>query len=155
MKIRFYPKKISSISFIFIITILIGCHTNHIPFTSRIETAYNLKPKQISNLQFYTSGKIILERELKSGEQKITPGHFLIKKRGKYIERIIIKKHTPCIVSKIKHRGIFYVKFERGNNNLKFSRKGSSDSDMDDALTDSVISEQYYTRSSRISRIML
>ena len=50
----------------------------------------------LKNVQFYNSKKIVLKRNLSLEQTKVRQGKIRFK-NGKYIEEIIIKKHTPGV----------------------------------------------------------
>lgn len=73
-----------------------GC-ASHIAFTQELREEYNLTDDELKNLQFYTSDKIVLERELISADREVSSSHILVTKQGKQIDQVIIKKGTPGI----------------------------------------------------------
>ena len=87
----------------FILTIIIttalilsGC-SNIKPYTNELRNSYELTDDEIQRIQFYLKGKIVLEREVKSTEKKITPVNTLKRIKGKLIEQIVFKSRTPGI----------------------------------------------------------
>src|SRR5690242_15224989 len=90
---------------------LTGC-ASFVPFTQELRTATGLKKDDLKNLQFYTSNKIVLRREVESGGSQVT-GHKLIVMSGKTIEEVVIEEHTPGVVTQIGD-GSLSVSFEPG-----------------------------------------
>ena len=75
----------------------------------------------IADVQFYNSHKITLERSLSYEEAKIASGKIRFEK-GRYIEIITIKKHTPGVCEMYDESAI-RVAFESGENrDLTFVR---------------------------------
>ncbi|PKP52214.1 MAG: hypothetical protein CVT92_10090 [Bacteroidetes bacterium HGW-Bacteroidetes-1] len=73
--------------------------------------SYNIDLKDI---QFYTSRKIILERNLTYEETNVSSGKVRFE-NGQYIERIIIKKNTQGVCKEYNTESID-VAFEQGEN---------------------------------------
>ncbi len=78
---------------------------------------------ELTDVQFYNSSKIILERDLNYEETKVASGKIRFE-NGRFIERIIIKKNTPGVCENFTDEMID-VSFEQGDNRvLKFVRDG-------------------------------
>ena len=95
---------------IIVIVLLSSCSTKKIAYTSSFEKKYHLKDVQLKDVQFYTSGPILLTRI------KDTYGMNIVK--GKVItidtidsDKIIIPKNTPGIINHT-HDGRLVLNFE-------------------------------------------
>lgn len=76
---------------------------------------------QMTDIQFYNSKEIILERDLSYEETKVASGKIRFE-NGRFIERIIIKKETPGVCEGFDNE-VIDVAFEPGENKvLKFVR---------------------------------
>ena len=99
-----------------------GC-VSYVPFTAELQTEHRLAPKDLQNLQFYTSQKITLRRELANDSRQITGSHKLLVIAGKRIEEVVIEKHTPGVIVGVG-RGTLKVSFEEGSS-LDFGVRGA------------------------------
>jgi hypothetical protein len=99
-----------------------GC-VSYVPFTAELQTEHRLAPKDLQNLQFYTSQKITLRRELANDSRQITGSHKLLVIAGKRIEEVVIEKHTPGVIVGVG-RGTLKVSFEEGSS-LDFAVRGA------------------------------
>lgn len=76
---------------------------------------------EMTDIQFYNSREIILERDLSYEETKVASGKIRFE-NGRFIERIIIKKETPGVCEGFDEE-VIDVSFEPGENKvLKFVR---------------------------------
>lgn len=110
-------KRIGLFTIIILLLLILSCSTN-VPFTKSVIKDYKLSSEDIEHLQFYLSDYLILEREIEDIDKTLTKSHSLKKVKDKFIDQIIIKKGTPCIVTKISNDTL-YVAFEP-NENLIF-----------------------------------
>jgi hypothetical protein len=64
-----------------------------------LEASLDGAPKRASlaKLQFFTSERIVLEREVTSRDQALTRGRVLVR-RGRFLERVVVRRGTPGIV---------------------------------------------------------
>jgi hypothetical protein len=97
-----------------------------VPFTHELRVEHSLKPDDLKNLQFYTSHKITLRREVDSGSRQVTGGHKLLLVSGKTIEEVVIPEGTPGVAVAIGETSLA-VSFEPGTSMI-FSVQGSSPS---------------------------
>lgn len=97
--------------------LLVGCSTK-VGFTPNLVSEYNLDGEAIQDLQFYTSGKIVLTR-VEVEEQRGKEDHGLKRIRDRYVEVVTIRKNTPARVTHIGPDS-FVVCFEEGGE-LTFS----------------------------------
>jgi hypothetical protein len=80
---------------------------------------------EMTEIQFYNSHKIVLERNLTYEETKVASGKIRFE-NGQFIERIIIKKNTPGVCESFTE-DMIDVAFEQGDNRvLKFVRDSES-----------------------------
>ncbi|MBC35861.1 MAG: hypothetical protein CL663_07475 [Bacteroidetes bacterium] len=96
-----------------ILFVLSGC-SNKIYFNETLKTRMDNYNLSINKVQFYTSEKIVLRREIPQASAAVTNGqiHF---ERGKYIEEVSIKKNTPGTCEFVDH-GVLHMSFENDNN---------------------------------------
>jgi hypothetical protein len=99
-----------------------GC-VSYVPFTAELQAEHRLAPRDLQNLQFYTSHKITLRRELANDSRQITGSHKLLVIAGKRIEEVVIEKHTPGVIVGVG-RGTLKVSFEEGSS-LDFAVRGA------------------------------
>jgi hypothetical protein len=99
-----------------------GC-ASYVPFTAELQSEHRLTPKDMQNLQFYTSDKITMRRELTKDSRQITGSHKLLVIAGKQIEEVVIEKHTPGVIVGVGN-GTLQVSFEEGSS-LTFSLRGA------------------------------
>lgn len=78
------------------------------------ETRQQMESGQLNveQLQFYTDREIVFTRELASDKVKINAGK-IKHENGKYIHRVVIKKHTPGVCVSKDSSGLLMV-FEKG-----------------------------------------
>jgi hypothetical protein len=89
-----------------------GCSTM-VPFTQELRTANNLTNDDVKNLQFYTSHKITMRREVESGGSQVTGNHKLVVVSGKTIEEVVVEEKTPGVAVTVGDRTIS-ISFEPG-----------------------------------------
>ncbi|RLC51163.1 MAG: hypothetical protein DRI23_05560, partial [Candidatus Cloacimonadota bacterium] len=106
------------IVFFIVVLLLISSCSNNVPFTKSMIREYKLTYEDIEYLQFYLSDYLILEREIEDIDKELTNSHSLKKVEDKFIDQIVFKKNTPCIVTKATE-DTFFVAFEP-NENLTF-----------------------------------
>lgn len=99
-----------------------GC-ASYVPFTAELQSEHKLAPKELQNLQFYTSHEIRMRRELANDSSQVSGSHKLLVIAGKTIEEILIEKHTPGVIVGVG-RGTLKVSFEEGSA-LEFSLRGA------------------------------
>ena len=105
------------ILFIFISLLFFSCVSKKIAYTSDIQKEYKIPEDKLKKIQFYTSSEIILVQTKQEGDVSISNGKILIIK-NKDIERIVIKKNTPCILEEIIDESKFIFSFEYGENKI-------------------------------------
>lgn len=80
-----------------------------ITFNNEVRDRYRISSEDLTKIQFYTSGNIILVREIINEGLSISGK--LTKREATEIKQIIIKSGSPCIIKKTV-RGVSYVYFE-------------------------------------------
>ena len=70
-------------------------------FTMAVRERYNLAPVDMRRLQFYTSGEIVLRRELPT-VQRGTSGNTLLMSDGVVVEEIVIPMKTPGVALRVE-----------------------------------------------------
>ncbi|MBI9033145.1 MAG: hypothetical protein JEZ03_01610 [Bacteroidales bacterium] len=104
---------------------IVGCSPK-IVFTPELHAKLNRDSVDLNKVQFYNSEEIYLSREeFKDEEVAVKRGQIRFEK-GKFIEEIIIKKHTPgiCVGDSTYHLD---VSFENENDRyLQFGRLQTS-----------------------------
>lgn len=105
------------ITLIIIPLILCSCVSKKISYTSDIQKEYKLQEDKLKKIQFYTSSEIILVQTKQEGDVSISDGKILMVK-SKDIERIVIKKNTPCVLEEIIDESKFIFSFEYGDNKI-------------------------------------
>ena len=98
-----------------------------VPFTEAVRQNYNLTPDEIKQIQFYTSGDIVLVRGTKENDKE-TYNHTLTVTQGKRIEEVAIPKGTPGLAEIVNDHSL-KVSFENGaGKSITFGVKMNSDS---------------------------
>lgn len=70
-------------------------------FTLGTRERFNLSPVDLRRLQFFTSGEIILRREVPAPESA-TAGNTLVIRDGALVEEIVIPMRTPCVALRVE-----------------------------------------------------
>ena len=89
-----------------------GC-SSFVPFTYELRAQHRLSEDEVKNLQFYSSHKITLRREVQSEDRQVTPGHRLRLLSGKSVEEVVIPAKTPGVAVRVSGRAIS-VSFTNG-----------------------------------------
>ena len=95
-------------------------------FSPKLVSDYNLSDKDLSKIQFYVSGEIVLRKE-KSGlndSLKIKNGEVITKKED-VLEKITIPINTPCTFESRFTEDILTISFENGNDRTLFFAKNT------------------------------
>lgn len=101
-----------------VLLIVSSCNST-IYFTQDMRNNLNENNLNVKNVQFYTSRKLVLKRNLTYDETKIARGEIKFE-NGQYVEEIIIPKNTPGVAEDFSSQRID-VSFEQGyNRDLKF-----------------------------------
>lgn len=117
-------------AFLFLIaifSIVTSCKTQDFTrFSPKLVSDYSLNEEDLTKIQYYTSGEIILHKEDIDihDSLKIRDGEILTKKED-ITEKIVIPVNTPCTFEKFYDYGynILVISFDLGNNKtLIFSK---------------------------------
>jgi hypothetical protein len=94
--------------------ILVACSAPKTYFTSAIRSQVESSHQPLEKIQFYTDREIVLRRDLRTGETKVSSGKVRIK-NGHYVNIITLKKNTPGVCTMVRNNAIG-VSFETGEN---------------------------------------
>lgn len=100
-----------SVFFVLVITLLLTGCKSLAPFTNELRVDNQWSKGDLKNIQFYTSNKIVLNRQLKSNETEIVSGKIKMVD-GKRVEQVIIKKGTPGVAVAFPDAERIAVSFE-------------------------------------------
>ncbi len=89
-----------------------SCSSPKTYFTSGIRDKVERSHQPLDKIQFYADRNIVLQRELKTGETKVTSGEVRIE-NGHYINTITLKKNTPGVCTVVKNNALG-ISFEVG-----------------------------------------
>ncbi len=100
------------------LTILIAasaCTTTQrlVPFTATVQRDTGLSNEQLKKVQFYTSSRIVLYREIGKNRTEVVSGEIKIID-GKEVEQIVIRENTPGIVVSNTTGNRLAISFEAG-----------------------------------------
>lgn len=88
-----------------------GC--THVPFDHDMRQRYQLTPETLHNVQFYTSGTIVLERRVKRQRGKPGADRQLVLQQTELIRQVVIPERTPGVVAAV-HDDRLEIEFEPG-----------------------------------------
>lgn len=88
---------------------LVGCGLP--AFTTTVRSRFNMTPAEIQRLQFYTSGDILLRREILS-QERVTSNNTVLVGGGVTIEEVLIPLKTPGVVIRVEGEFVL-VSFSR------------------------------------------
>lgn len=114
---------------IFVLLTLSSCGPQLSPFTQSLYEQNDWSSRELKNIQFYLSDKIVLRRQNVAGNSRIEDGKIRVK-QGRNVEEIVIPKGTPGVLTYLPREDRFAISFEDGRSNrtLVFgpdSRSGS------------------------------
>ncbi len=104
-----------SLGTLFLVASLSSCSQKLVPFTQQMRESYKLSVEDLQSIQFYNSNSIVLKRGEETGMKETENGELTLKKEH-YIEEIVIKEKTPCIVRSSIDGNTITVEFEDGTN---------------------------------------
>lgn len=108
---------------LFLLVLVTSCGTR-VPYTDALKDQYDLSPKKLMEVQFYTSSVIILEKSKVSGNQSTGSDGALVTNTSKTQDRIIIPANTKCVFEKQGDSTTLVVRFEIGTGKtLKFATR--------------------------------
>jgi len=100
------------IKFILLCLVLQSCATK-VPFTSDLQKEYQFPESKLKRVQFYTSGEIVLAETKTEGDVSVVDGKVFVKSEN-HVEKIIVKKNTPCVLEQVVDNNKFLFSFEYG-----------------------------------------
>lgn len=95
--------------------LILGSCATKVPYTSKVQSEFDLTPEKLKKVQFYTSEAIILERS--DDQSKVaTTGQSgtLVSSSSSSSERIIIPANRPCVFEQKAEDGSVEIRFEMG-----------------------------------------
>lgn len=102
-------------------TFLTSCTARLSPFTKTLYEDNAWSEDDLKRIQFYLSKEIIIYRQLKNSDTRITSGKIL-SKDGRQVEEIIIKKRTPGVFEfQRDSTDHFAISFDTGGQYLMFA----------------------------------
>lgn len=105
------------------ILFLTSC-AQRVPFTNKLKEDFDLTPEKLTQVQFFTSSNIILEKSQSTGNQGTGTDGSLVVNSSKTQDRIIIPGNTKCTFEKLGENNEIYVRFELGTGRvLKFAAR--------------------------------
>jgi hypothetical protein len=78
-----------------------------------MQKEYQFPESKLRHVQFYTSGEILLSETKSDGDVVVSDGKILVRSESK-LEKIILKKNTPCVLEQIIDDNKFLFSFEYG-----------------------------------------
>lgn len=94
---------------------LASCSPRLTPFTANLRNEYGWTDDDLKKIQFYLSDEIVLWREIKDGDAKISEGAIKIR-NGKKVEEIRFPKRTPGVYLFEPNSNRFAISFETDDN---------------------------------------
>lgn len=98
-------------------SIFISSCATKVAYTSSIQNEYKFSEEKLKKVQFYTSEEIVLVKVKEEGDALVTNGKLLIHNE-KNVEKIIIKKNTPCVLESLLDDNKFLFSFEYGEDRV-------------------------------------
>ncbi len=102
---------------ILILSLLFASCATKVPFTSDIQNEYKFSEERLKKVQFYTSDEIVLIKTKQDGDVAILDGKLLIRNE-KNVEKVVIKKNTPCVLEQVVESNKFLFSFEYGKDRV-------------------------------------
>jgi hypothetical protein len=93
---------------------LASCGPSLSPFTQQIREQYKLTPEEMKGIQFYISNTFVLRRGEDNFEKGTTKGELQVMK-DRYVEEVVIKAGTPCVIREVLDGNRVTISFEEGN----------------------------------------
>ena len=75
-----------------------------VPFTDAMRLRYQLEDKQLRELQFYLSDRIVLERVAEKGDGRVDRGRLVVRS-GTVIHQILVRRGTPGVIEALNDIG--------------------------------------------------
>lgn len=89
-----------------------GC-ASHVPFTQSLRTTAAPTEDELKHAQFWSSFRLVLERDLSSNPAEIAASHEVVSRGGKRIERVVLENETPGIAVTVNDDSL-EISFEKG-----------------------------------------
>lgn len=93
---------------------LASCSPSLSPFTQQIREQYKLTPEEMMGIQFYISNTFVLRRGEDNLEKETSKGELQVVK-DRYVEEIVIKAGTPCVIREVIDGNRVTISFEEGD----------------------------------------
>lgn len=91
--------------------LLSGCT---LPFTKGLQQQLDDSGVKVENVQFYNSGRVLLERDLSKEEASVSDGKIVLR-AGQHVEQVVIRPLTPGLcLRRSPDKDRLYVAFEAG-----------------------------------------
>lgn len=103
-------------TFVFLLSIvgfLCSCTSQKVPYTTDIQNTYKFSEDKLKSVQFYTSAEIVLYTNRNNGRTEVRDGKIVLND-SRFIDKIVIEKHTPCILERKLNDSTFILTFELG-----------------------------------------
>ena len=100
---------------IVLLATLASCSPRLTPFTSNLRNEYGWTDDDLQKIQFYLSDEIVLWRQVKDGDARISEGAIKIR-NGKKVEEIRFPKRTPGVYLFEPKTNRFAISFETDDN---------------------------------------
>ncbi len=110
-------KNLNSFFYALVILLFTSCVSGRkVHFTQDIRNRLEAKNNDLTKLQYYAGGDIILAREISSDTAKIVKGEVVLQ-NGKYYETITLKRNTKGVCVAV-YPNRLNVSFDANNNNF-------------------------------------
>jgi len=96
--------------------LLTACSAPKTYFTAAIRADLAANHQPLDKIQFYNDRDIVLRRDVKTGEAKVTDGKVVLEK-GHNVNIIRLKKNTPGVCV-LQRNNIVGIAFDQNNNNF-------------------------------------
>ena len=96
--------------------VFVACSTPKTYFTAAIRSELSANHQSLNKIQFYNDREIVLRRDVKTGEAKVTDGKVVLE-NGHNVNIIRLKKNTPGVCV-LERNNILGIAFDQSNNNF-------------------------------------
>jgi hypothetical protein len=104
------------LSFLFAISVIASCAPSLNYYTKDLHEDSRWSDSELSKIQFYLSGDIVLWKDINRGESVISNGKIKVVD-GKDVEEVIIKKGTPGVFLFSTQKNHFAISFDNVDDN--------------------------------------
>jgi hypothetical protein len=109
---------------VILVSLMFFSCSRKIAYTSEIHSVHKFSEDKLKKVQFFTSEEIILVRTKQDGDVIIDNGKLVVR-NNKDIEKIVIRKNTPCVLEQVIDNNKLLVSFEFGDEKvLLFGNNG-------------------------------